>query len=71
MSISEAFHLLSACHQFSANNQWEWDLDQTWDGNWDLVYPASGPSYNIVVVLYKYRTVVQLVQLLSNSDTLF
>ena len=23
-------------------------------GNWDLVYPPSGPSYNIVVILYKY-----------------
>ena len=40
-----------------------------WD--WDLVYLPSGPSYNIVVILYKYRTVVQIVQLLSNSDTLF
>ena len=71
VSISAAFHLLCACHQFPANNHWEWDLDQTWDGNWDLVYSPSGPSYNIVVILYKYRTVVQLVQLLSNSNTLF
>ena len=54
VSISAAFHLLCACHQFPANNHWEWDLDQTWDGDWDLVYPASGPSYNIVVILYKY-----------------
>ena len=40
---------------------------------WGLGFgvPPSGPSYDIVVILYKYRTVVQLVQLLSNSNTLF
>ena len=54
VSISAAFHLLCACHQFPANNHWEWDLDQTLVGNWDLVYLPSGPSYNIVVILYKY-----------------
>ena len=41
VSISAAFHLLCACHHFPV-------------GNWDLVYPPSGPSYNIVVILYKY-----------------
>ena len=48
------FHLLCACHHFPANNHWEWDLDQTLVGNWDLVYPPAGPSYNIVVILFKY-----------------
>ena len=41
VSISAAFHLSCACHHFPV-------------GNWDLVYPPSGPSYNIVVILYKY-----------------
>ena len=65
------FHLLCACHHFPANNHWEWDLDQ--------IRLETGIWYTplqdrLIILLLSYlstRNVVQIAQLLNNSDTLF
>ena len=41
------------------------------DGDWDLVYPLQDRLIILLLTYISTRTVVQIVQLLNNSDTLF
>ena len=71
VSISAAFHLLCACHQFPANNHWEWDLDQIRLGTGIWYTPRQDRLIILLLSYISIRTVVQIVQLFNNSDTLF